>query len=87
MPAYISTRIRVGDYDRWRAMFDKDAPRAREKATDVRVFRAVEEPDHVIILLEFASAEDAQEARGRLLGSGVLDRFADRQDPIVLEET
>lgn len=87
MPAYISTRIRVGDYDRWRPMFDKDVPRTREKATDVRVFRAVDAPDHVFILLEFASVDDAREAHGRLLGSGVLDRFADRQDPVVIEET
>jgi hypothetical protein len=38
-----------------------------------------------VILLEFASTEDALEARERLLGSGVLDRFDDTTGPLVLE--
>jgi hypothetical protein len=29
MSAFIMTRIQVGDYDRWRPMFDQDKPRAR----------------------------------------------------------
>jgi hypothetical protein len=32
MPAFIITRIQVGDYDTWRPMFDQDRTRAREKA-------------------------------------------------------
>lgn len=86
MPAYIMTRIHVGDYDTWRPMFDQDRPRAREKAVVQRVFRSVDDPAHVFIFLEFASREDAEEGRARLLGSGVLDRFADKHGPNVVEE-
>jgi hypothetical protein len=84
--AFIITRIQVGDYDTWRPMFDQDRPRAREKATVQRVFRRVDDPNHVFIVLEFESLEDAQESRRRLLESGVLDRFQDKHGPNVLLE-
>jgi hypothetical protein len=84
--AYIVTRIQVGDYERWRPMFDQDMPRAREKATTVRVLRSVDDPNEVVIHMEFGSADDAVEARERLVGSGVLDRFEDKTGPLVLEE-
>jgi hypothetical protein len=84
--ACIITRIQVGDYDSWRAMFDLDRPRAREHATVVRVLRDVDDPGNVFIYLEFASAKDAQEARTRLTESGVLDRFEDKHGPTVLEQ-
>jgi hypothetical protein len=67
-------------------MFDRDRPRAREKATAQRVLRSVDDPNHVFVFLEFASTDDAQEARQRLLDSGVLDRFEDRHGPNVLVE-
>jgi hypothetical protein len=86
MSAFIITRIHVGDYDRWRPMFDQDRPGAREKAKVQRIFRKVDDPNHVFIFLEFDSVEDAQEARQRLEGSGVLDRFDDKHGPNVLEE-
>jgi histidinol-phosphate/aromatic aminotransferase/cobyric acid decarboxylase-like protein len=84
--AFIITRIQVGDYDAWRPMFDQDRPRAREKARTQRVFRGVEDPDHVFIVLEFESVDSAQEARRRLLDSGVLDRFEDKHGPNVVVE-
>ncbi len=37
-------------------------------------------------MVEFASAEEAQAGREKLLASGVLDRFKDKSDPKVLEE-
>ena len=86
MPAFIITRIHVGDYDAWRLMFEQDRPRAREKATVQRVFRGVDDPNHVFIVLEFASVDDAQEAKERLVRSGVLDRFEDKHGPNVVEE-
>jgi hypothetical protein len=84
--AFIITRIQVGDYDSWRPMFDQDRPRAREKAKVQRVFRHVDDPNHVFIFLEFASVEDAREAQRRLVDSGVLDRFADKRGPNVVVE-
>ena len=84
--AFFLTRINVGDYDAWKPMFDKDAPGARQAARGYRIFRSVEDPGEVFILVEFASAEDASEGRDRILASGVLDRFADKTGPTVLEE-
>lgn len=86
MSAFIITRIHVGDYDTWRPMFDQDRPQAREKAKAQRVFRDIDDPDHVFIFLEFESADDATEARTRLVNSGVLDRFDDKDGPNVVEE-
>jgi hypothetical protein len=86
MTAYILTRIHVGDYDRWRPMFDQDKPKAREHARVQRVLRSVDDPNHVFIYLEFDSLEDAQEARRRLVESGVLDRFEDMHGPNVLQD-
>ncbi len=86
MSAFIITRIQVGDYETWRPMFDQDLPRARETATSQRVFRSLDDPNLVFIQLEFASADDAQEAQRRLSESGVLDRFEDKTGPIVVVE-
>ena len=86
MTAFIITRIQTGDYERWRPMFDQDQPRARENAQTQRVLRSVDDPNEVFIYLEFASLEDANEARERLVSSGVLDRFEDRDGPHVLTD-
>lgn len=67
-------------------MFDQDRPQAREKVTLQRVFRNVDDPNHVFVFLEFASVEDAEEARQRLVDSGVLDRFDDKHGPNVVQE-
>jgi hypothetical protein len=84
LSAFIITRIQTGDYEKWRPMFDQDRPRAREKATLERVLRSTDDPDEVFIYLEFESLDEANEARGRLLSSGVLDRFTDMHGPNVL---
>jgi hypothetical protein len=86
MSVFIITRIQVGDYDTWRAMFDQDRPRTREKAKAQRVFRGVDDPNHVFIQLDFDSVEDANEAKRRLVESGVLDRFDDKHGPNVVQE-
>ena len=67
-------------------MFDQDRPRAREKAKVQRLFRVVDDPNHVFVFIEFDSLEDAQEGRQRLVDSGVLDRFEDKHGPNVVEE-
>jgi hypothetical protein len=87
MSAFIITRIQTGDYDAWRPMFDQDRPQAREKATVQRVLRSVDDPNEVFIFLEFASVEDADDARNRLVSSGVLDRFEDKHGPTVLTDS
>lgn len=82
--AFIITRIQTGDYDRWRPMFDQDQPRAREKAVVVRVLQSTDDANEVFIYLEYANLDDANEARDRLVSSGVLTRFADTHGPNVL---
>jgi len=83
--AFVLTRINVGDYDAWKPLFDKDAPGARRSAKGHRVLRSVADPAEVFILVEFASRDEAETARERLLASGVLDRFSDRTGPTVVE--
>jgi hypothetical protein len=82
--ASIITRIQTGDYEQWRPLFDQDRPGAREKALVQRVLRSADDPDEVFIYLEYESLDDANEARARLLSSGVLDRFQDKHGPTVL---
>jgi hypothetical protein len=86
MTAFIITRIQTTDYERWRPMFDQDQPRAREKAVVQRVLRSTDDPNEVFVYLEYSSLEDANEARDRLVSSGVLDRFTDKHGPNVLTE-
>ena len=86
MSAFVITRIQTGDYETWKPMFDQDRPNAREKAKTQRIFRGVDDPNHVFVMLEFDSVEDANEAKDRVVGSGVLDRFEDTHGPNVLQE-
>ncbi len=86
MSAFIITRIQTGDYESWKPMFDQDRPNAREKAKAQRIFRSIDDPNHVFVFLEFDSEDDATEARGRLLESRVLDRFEDTHGPNVVHE-
>jgi hypothetical protein len=86
MTAFIITRIQTGDYDRWRPMFDRDQPRTREKAVVQRVLQSTDDRNEVFIYLEYSSLEDANEARDRLVSSGVLDRFDDTHGPNLLVE-
>jgi hypothetical protein len=86
MSAFIITRIQTRDYDSWRPMFDQDRPRAREKAVRQRILRSADDPDEVFVYLEYESLDDAQEARDRLVASGVLERFDDKHGPNVLVE-
>jgi hypothetical protein len=83
--AFIVTRIQVGDYDVWKPMFDLDGPGARQAALGHQVLRGVDDPNEVFIFIEFASTDDANSARERLVASGVLDRFPDHSGPTVVE--
>lgn len=85
--AYVITRLGVGDYESWKAVFDQDQPRARVDSKGHRVFRSVDDPGEVFVVVEFASVEEAEVARERLLSSGVLDRFSDKDMPKIVEET
>ena len=83
--AFILTRINVGSYEMWKPMFDADGPGTRQTAKGHRVFRNVDDPNEVFLEIEFASVEDAEAGREKLLASGVLDRFDDKTLPTVVE--
>jgi hypothetical protein len=84
--AFMLTRIQVDDYEAWKPVFDSDPPGAREAAKGHRLLRSLEEPNEVFIQVEFASADDANAARERLLASGVLDRVTVKAGPAVAED-
>jgi hypothetical protein len=84
--AFMLTRINVGDYDRWKPMFDQDKPGARAEATGHRVMRNAEDPSEVFLLIEYGSLDDAKAGREKLLTSGVLDRFEDKTLPKIVED-
>lgn len=84
--AFIVTRINVRDYDTWKPMFDKDDPGARRSANGHRVLRGIDDPNEVFVVVEFATVDDARAGREKLLASGVLDRFADKDLPKIVEE-
>jgi hypothetical protein len=86
MAAFMQTRISVRDYESWKPMFDADAPAARASAKGHRLFRSLEDPNDVVALVEFETAEEAREARERLLASGVLDRVRVTVGPTIIEE-
>ena len=85
MPTMV-TRIKITNFEEWKTMFDSDPPRAREHATGWRVLRGVEDPNDVIVQVEFPSADLALEARRRLFDSGVLKRVREVVSPPVLVE-
>ncbi|HYM14459.1 MAG TPA: hypothetical protein VEZ14_02750 [Dehalococcoidia bacterium] len=84
--AFFLTRLNVGDYDAWKPMFDEDGPGARRSGVGHRIFRNADNAAEVYILVEFATADEARDGRAKLLASGVLDRFADKTDPVIIEE-
>lgn len=85
MPTML-TRIKIHNFDEWKAMFDADPPRAREHATGWRILRGVEDPNEVFVHVDFPSAELALDARRRLLESGVLERVQLVTEPTLAEQ-
>jgi hypothetical protein len=83
--AVMLTRIRVEDFDAWKAMFDADPPGARTTATGYRLFRTAGDSNEVSIAVEYASVADAQAARSKLQASGVLERVELRVPPTIAE--
>lgn len=83
--ALMMTRVHVDDYDAWKAMFDADPPQVRATATSHRLFRTADDPNEVSIAVEFASVADAEEARAKLVDSGVLERVEVKVPPTIVE--
>jgi hypothetical protein len=58
---YISVRQTVEDYNKWRPFFDNDAARRRAAgATGVnQIYREVDHPNNVTVVLEWDTPENA----------------------------
>jgi len=64
----------------------KMVPAPGDQRRGTGIFRSVDDPGVVFILVEFDSSDDAKAGRARLLASGTLDRFPDKTEPAVIEE-
>jgi hypothetical protein len=84
--ASMVTRIQVDDYEEWKAIFDEDRPGARAAATGYRIARGVDDPNEVLVQVDFASTADALTGRDRLVAASVLERFAVLSGPTVVED-
>jgi hypothetical protein len=84
--ALMMTRVKVANFDEWKAMFDTDPVKAREHATGYRILRGVEDANEVYVQVEFPSEDAALEARRRLIDGGVLDRQLEHTGPSLVEE-
>lgn len=61
MKGTLRIELRVRDYDLWRRAFEQDAGgRQRSGARRYRIFRGVDEPNSVMLDLDFDSTEQAQ---------------------------
>jgi hypothetical protein len=70
----------VPDYDAWKQAFDSDPLNRRESGVRRhRVLRAADDPDHVLIDLEFDTSEQAEAMQAAL--RGVWSRVDVMRDP------
>jgi heme-degrading monooxygenase HmoA len=87
---YLLVRHKVEDYQRWKAVFDHDhgATRERSGSKGGWILRNAEDPNELLILLEWDSLENAQrfanadDLREAMQRAGV----ADQPDVYFLEE-
>jgi hypothetical protein len=85
--AYVMARLELPDYDEWKQRFDGDPAGRVQAAEGHRLYRSVENPNEVIVQVEFESAEKAKSFREGLLASGAIDDLKLPAPPAVVEET
>jgi hypothetical protein len=78
-------QFEVDDFDDWKRVFDSDPAGRKGVAKGHQIFRGVEDPKQVFVATEYASVEDANVVRERLLASGVLDNMTTKTEPTVTE--
>ncbi|HWX98210.1 MAG TPA: hypothetical protein VNZ01_15310 [Solirubrobacteraceae bacterium] len=71
--AFVMTNFEVDDFDTWKQMFDSDPAGRKQAARGHQIFQATDNPNHLFIGTEFASVDDANAFRDRLMASGALD--------------
>lgn len=59
--AYVLIRHEVDDYDEWKTAFDDHASTREQRGSrGGRLFRRADDPNHVVILFEWDSLENAR---------------------------
>jgi hypothetical protein len=84
--AFMITKGTVDDFDAWKSIFDQDPPGARAEAKGYRLYRGTEDPNQVLVQVEFDTLEKAQAGRDKLVASGVLDRLPEVSGPTIVEK-
>ena len=72
-------------YDEWKPIFDSDPAGRAEVAKGYTVSRGVDNPNDIFVRVDFASVEEAQSFREKLIGTGVLGRYPVKMEPTVVE--
>jgi len=83
--AFMVHHLKVEDFDTWKPFFDEDPVGRKQAATGHTMLRGVDDPNQVFTRVEFASVEDAESFRERLLASGALDSTTVLTPPTVVE--
>jgi hypothetical protein len=85
--AFLMARLDVDDYETWKSgTFDRDPARRDGTAKGHRLYRDTEDPNAVIVEVEFESTNAARAFRERLQASGTLDGIRLPGPPRVCEE-
>lgn len=86
---FLLTRLKVHDYDTWKAVYDEDAPnRQAHGSRGGRLYRNADNPNEIIAIIEFDDREraiqfnESPELRERIQRAGV----ADHPDIVFLDE-
>jgi hypothetical protein len=83
--AWMLMNFQLDDYDEWKQLFDSDPVGRRAVAKGHRILRAADNPNEIFLGVEYPSVDDAKTFRGKLLESGVLDRFSPKTGPTVVD--
>jgi hypothetical protein len=84
--AFILASFELDDYDTWkRDRFDADPAGRKQSAIRHQIFRAVDDPNHVYVGVEFPSVDEANAFRERLLNSPALEGINVKTPPTVAE--
>lgn len=83
--ALMLMNFELDDYDAWKQVFDSDPIGRKAVAKGHRISRAADNPNEVFLAVEYPSVEDARTFRGRLMESGVLDKFPPKNGPTVVD--
>jgi hypothetical protein len=83
--AWMLMSFELNDYDEWKQLFDSDPVGRKAVAKGHRILRAAGNPNEIFLAVEYPTVDDANTFRGKLLESGVLERFPPKTGPTVVD--